>query len=462
MRKNAQNTRKNEENYFQNFTDYLKENFNRKQLENIGKETGFIQRSSKINAFNFLTCLLFNEQEQKNTSLLNLKLDFLNKLGCNISRVGIHKRFNPSAVRFMKKVLGKHITQRFVLEDDLSSKFNSISIKDSTKFIIPNILKDDYPGFNGVIKNNALMSLQYEFDLLAGNWKRFDITKGTRNDQQDSKETLDNIQKDDLLLRDLGYVTMTYIKGVIQREAYYLNRLPHSFYVYYKNEREEIKQIDWMKIDRKMQQNELKYMDIHVLLGKRELLPSRLIIQPVPEEVYKKRIKQAKEKAKRSGYQISKIYKVKAKYTMFITNAPKNLMSTSQIANTYKLRWQIELVFKTWKSNIKIHVTKKVKKERFECQLIAKIIWVILNWRLYQIANQLIKKEDKEKGCSIIKFFKQAVKFSTSLEILIIQNNSNPKNWLQTVFKPLIPCLSIEQKKGKRTHCQILAELLLE
>mgnify|MGYP006296882039 FL=1 len=458
MRKNAQKSEKNEKNYLKNFINYLEESFDYQQLEKIARETGFIKRSGKIGAFNFLTCLLFNEQEQKNTSLLNIKLDFLQQHDCSVSRVAIHKRFNNEAVEFMKALLSRHVVKRFCPDIELSAKFNSISIKDSSKFRIPKSLREYYPSYNGIGKEQALMNLQYEFDLLTGNWKRFELTKATRNDQEDSKTTLDNIHQDDLLLRDLGYITMTYLKGVVKNQAYYINRLPSAMNVYYK-ENDQIKKLEWAEIDKRMKQGGFDQLELNVYLGKKEMLPTRLIIQPVPEEVYKDRIRKTTKHTKSKGCQVSNEYKIRAHYNMFITNTSKEQLNAWEVVKLYSLRWQIELVFKTWKSNMKIHLTKKVKKERFECQLIAKILWVVINWRLFQIANHIIRTTNRAAGCSVIKFFKQAIKWTSSLRNLILEKN-DIKEWFNNVFKPLVPNLIIENKKGKKTHYQIYSELL--
>lgn len=402
---------------------------------------------------------MFNEQEQKNTSLLNMQLEFLEQYDCEISREGIHKRFNPQAVNFMQTILSRHMVQRFKIDSQLKSKFKSVSVKDSSKFSIPKSLSEHYPSYNGIGKGQALMNLQYEYDLLSGNWKRFDMTKATRNDQEDSKMTLDNIQEGELLLRDLGYVTMTYLQGVTGRNAYYVNRLPTNFNVYHMVEG-EIKQISWIELHNKLQESGIDQMELNVFLGKKQMLPSRLIIKPVPEQVYQQRIKKVSKHAKSKGNQVSKEYKIKARYNMFITNTSQEQLSADEIVDVYRLRWQIELIFKTWKSHIKIHMTKKVKKERFECQLIAKMIWIILNWRLFQIADSMIKFKDNKAGCSIAKFFKEAMRFMGSLKYVIV-HNENIYCWYADVFKPKVPNLVIEKKNGKKTHCQIYADTLL-
>lgn len=70
------------------------------------------------------------------------------------------------------------------------------------------------------------MNFQYEFDLFSGNWTSLELTKATRNDQTDSNETVNDIKQGSLNIRDLGYITPTYLKAVEKNIAYYINRLP--------------------------------------------------------------------------------------------------------------------------------------------------------------------------------------------------------------------------------------------
>jgi hypothetical protein len=65
-------------------------------------------------------------------------------------------------------------------------------------------------------------------------------------------------------------------------------------------------------------------------------------------------------------------------------------MSASEVYKTYKLRWQIELVFKIWKSIGEIHLIKDVKPERLLSLLYAKLLWLLFNWGIIsEISNQL-------------------------------------------------------------------------
>lgn len=447
--------------YFEGIYEFFEKSFSKQELNQLAKEHNFIQRNGKIDAFKFVTALIFNEIEQSKLSLLDLKLDLLNHYDCDVSREAIHKRFNPNAVNFLKAFLAKLLSVKLSVVPSqliLAKAFSRICVKDSTKFTIPAELADSYPGYGGFNNKSGLMNIQYEYDLLSGDWISLDLTKATRNDQQDSKESLDKIEKNDLHLRDLGYVTMTYLLGISDRKAYFLNRLPTSINTYYYKKGEWLL-INWRDINKKMKKCNLKQMELDVLLSKKYKLKARMVIQPIPEDVYAERIRKATKRAKSQGCQLTAEYKIKARYNIFITNIPVDLLTGTDVVQTYRLRWQIELVFKAWKSTLSVNHVKRVKKDRFECQLIAKLIWTLINWKLFQTVNLAMKKINPESGLSIFKYYKQAIKYSPTLRLLIGKKDKL-RRWLIEIFIPVVPHLMIETKKGKVSHCLILSNLL--
>ena len=94
-----------------------------------------------------------------------------------------------------------------------------------------------------------------------------------------------------------------------------------------------------------------------------------------------------------------------------------------------------------------------------ECQLLAKLLWVLLNWQLFQSCNRYVQTGSPEKGVSPLKFFKRCISFSGSLRLVVLNRLSIVK-WLANVFLPLIENTLCEAPTGKQTHYQILNSFL--
>jgi len=275
------------------------------------------------------------------------------------------------------------------------------------------------------------------------------MTKGLRNDQRDSKETADNITKGDLHIRDLGYITPTYLLAIEDKEAFFLNRLPPKAGVFDK----AMQPLDWKKMDASFRKKKLASMELDVLVYEKDKIPCRLIIEPVDDKEYCRRLEKAKISAKSRAGGITELYKIKLRYNTFITNVGAAILPLAVIRKTYYLRWQVELVFKTWKSFFRIDKIKKVKKERLECQLLAKLLWIQINWGLFRTYNIHVKQIDKEQGVSLLIFFKRCVKFSASLRLVLMKKLSMSV-WLEQVYLPLIIDCLCAAPKNKHTHYQ--------
>lgn len=401
---------------------------------------------------------MFSGYSQMKTSLPDHTEDLAKNFGIEMSKVALHNKFNAKAVEFLKEILKLQVSKQFKLEESfgLEAFFKAVNIKDSSKFSLPTHYDNQYPGFGNFSKKNGLMNIQYEYDLLGGDWVSLELTTVKGNDQQDSKETVDKIAEGELYVRDLGYITPTYLEAIVNKEAYFLNRLPATISVY------DLKGqlIDWKKIDRKFGKTAVSSMEMDVRVYEKAKLSCRLVIERVGDQEYKRRLKNAEQKAKSQGVGVSDAHKLRCRYNKFITNVPREMIPFEKIRRTYYLRWQIELVFKTWKSFFEINKVKKVKKERMECGLPAKLIWILLNWRLFQTCNSYLRIAKAGVGISTIKFFKRCLKFSESLRKVIIKGLSI-ENWLLEKFLPLIDYTFCEApKKNKATHYQIIAENL--
>jgi len=359
----------------------------------------------------------------------------------------------------MKAVLSEQMTKHLQVDNELvnSTIFNQICIKDSSKFKLPDSMEKDYPGY-GYDKENqplSMMNIQYEYDLLSGNCCSLEFTKVTRNDQADSRETIDRIKKKSLYIRDLGYVTSTYLKAIEDKEAYYVNRLPHTTNIYEMHEG-VLQLIDWKSLHKKMDKAGQTHKEMEVYMGKENKLKTRMVMFKVDQKTYQNRIHKATERGKRTGgYSLSKEYKAKAHYSIFITNVSSKNLSASQIQNIYKLRWQIEIIFKAWKSHVKIHSIKKISKERFECQFYAKFIWILLYWRVFQVANLSLQNHGINIPCSVLKFYIRAKWLTRTFKILIRQENGI-YNWLKSKLLSFSKMITVETKKGKLNQYQLI------
>ncbi|MDN5217553.1 IS4 family transposase [Fulvivirgaceae bacterium BMA12] len=418
-------------------------------IEELAKKTGFVQRSSKLTGKHFLEMIMFCNLQAVPASLNDFSAYLFEEHNIKISKQGLDERFNETAVNFLKRLLTVQLEKSIqsYLPKGYCPTFNRVRVKDSTKWTLSDTCIDKYKGYGGNKQQpSSMVSVQYEYDLLSGKIIDLSVHSGTRNDLQDAKELKDNIGPDDLIIRDLGYISSSYLENIKKKGAFFLNRLSPQLGVYHVNNHQ--RRIDFKDIAKTMINKNLDYFDQQVLVGSQQYHRCRMIVTKVSEQIYQQRIAKAKRRAKDRRHRISEEYKSRAKLNVYLTNVDEKKMLADMVVKLYKVRWQIELIFKVWKSLAKVNAVSRVKTERFECQLLAKLIWLLTNWKVFSIINDWMLNQKLKSMCSIWKFFKQAIRKPLQLrDVLWRQNSINL--WLRSIFEKAHTYLSVERKKGK-------------
>ena len=435
----------------------IEDSFARDKVNRLAKQSGFMSRNRKLSATQLVNTLMFSSCNQAHTSLEDMAADLHQQFDIDISKEALHKKFTQQGVQFLKELLQVQISKQFSSQIDpaLCTHFSAIKLKDSCRFSIPTTYHGSYPGFGNFSLKNGVVQWQYEYDLLRGNWEYLELTSIRKNDQKNSNETLDLITKASLNIRDLGYITPNYLQAVVKQDAFFLNRIPPQASIYNPVSK---KQITWKDLHRKFNKTKAATLELNVLLYEKHLIPCRLIIEKLNDEGYRKRLKKAQNSAKSRGVGLSDDHRIRCCYNTFITNVGKKNLPAVKIRKAYYLRWQIELVFKTWKSFFEIDRVKKVKKERLECQLFSQLLWILVNWQLFNACNQYLKENNHKQRTSLLKFFKRCLSFSFSLRWVIL-NPDSIDHWLEQVFLPAIYNTACEAPRGKITHYQAISEI---
>lgn len=375
--------------------------------------------------------------------------------GIQIAKQSIDERFNIDSVAFVKEILKEAIEKQLskVFNQKFLSQFNKIRIKDGTRFVLPEKLKDHYKGHGG---NNgassAAVCIQFEYDAKSGKILSLDITHSTRNDQTDAKETVKRVDLGDLIIRDLGYYSLPTLTTFDRSGAFFISRLGTKTNVYKAGEQEEI---SFKKLYTNMLKHHHTDLEMDLEVGKKERMPSRLIISIVPEEIYQKRIRKIEKINKREGYTTSEDFKARCRFNLFITNVDAAVLSLKEVILLYKLRWQVELMFKNWKSIFKIDEIQSMKYERFTCLLHAKLILIVINlqiiWNLKRYYHQ-----KEEKTLSMVKCFNTLVKDFKKIIGILKKKKTKSENMLQEILRKFATNHWKEKRKERLNYEDIL------
>lgn len=380
------------------FSEIVSPNFCNDQA----KKCKFVHRStSQIKGYEFAQAMAipngFLEAETLNS--LAVRMRNINNR-CDLTAPALAQRINSKeAELFMKAcfgaVLKETVKKDFESLEDLPnlSSFKRVYIQDSSQAELHQKLSPDFKGSGGVA-STASVKFDFIFDYLSEQIVDVSFFSGNTPDQKLADRLTDILEENDLVLRDLGYFITNKFIEIEKKGAFFISRWKVSENVYeYKEDKIPLNLAEFL--DRHAAKG---VIDVQLFIGK-DRLPVRLVASLMSEQGVNQRLRKANSGAKKRGTQISKKKRSLLKYSIFITNIPSPILSSCSIMAVYRARWRVELVFKTWKSCLKIHLFKGYKLERFYCFLYGRMIMILLLGFIYPILMKYASELGRELSC---------------------------------------------------------------
>jgi len=347
--------------------------------DHIAAQTGCIRRCRKLTGATLVQTLVLGWLHQPEATLHNLA-QMAATLGVGISPQGLDRRFTERTAICLKQVLEAAMTQ--VIASDpvaipLLQRFAGVLIQDSSIVLLPAALADTWQGCGSADPQTAAaaVKLQVRLDLLTGTLQGPLLQDGRVHDLKAPAETL-HVPAGALRLADLGYFSLDSLQRLSQGGVYWLTRWQAGTVVL-DEQGQRLDLIPWLAAHGAVP------IDCPVLLGQTYRLPARLLVVRVPSEVAKQRRSRLQAEAQRRGQAGSQVRMAAADWTIYLTNVPADRLTLREALALGHARWQIELVFKLWKSHGGIDASRSAHPWRMLCELYAKLLgMVIQHWVL--------------------------------------------------------------------------------
>jgi len=404
----------------------------------------------------FFDNMIFTASSDVIKSLNSQSIEMKQNFNVDITKQGLNERYSEKAAFYLKSILGQICINggsNNPIDEGWLGIFNRIKIKDSTKFVLPEEYAKIMPGFGGVSSKSAAC-IQYEFDLKNGTITDCNITPANRPDSTDARDTQDDVLPNDLIIRDLGYYSTGVLMKFIEKRAFIISKLNAKAVAYEKKDN-GYEPIEFDKLYKWMKKNKKKRVEKQVYISSEVKFPVRLIIEVVPDEVFAKRMQKVNKYNKKMGHSTSDDYANRARFNLIITNIPYEKVPMEVIVALYHIRWQIELVFKVWKSTFGIHKIGKMKYYRWLCILYAKLILITIYWQTIMSTRTYLYKT-KGKLLSIDKCFKTLKDKTDKLREAIRKGSQFIKKLIAGVKEIISERHWLEKKKNKLNFEQII------
>lgn len=340
--------------------------------ETTARQTKFVLRRSKLTGAVFVQTLVLGWSEQPEASLNDLA-EMAADLGVAITAQGLDERINSAAVTLFETLCQESLRwfqQRVPLDIAVLRQFTAVEILDSSCIALPATLKETYPGSGGD-GPAACLKVQLLLNFLTGDLEQIVFQTGCEPDQAYEAD-LALLRPGVLRLSDLGYFKLDRLKAIADRQAYFLTRLDLQTTVRDAATAESFDLLAWL------QSEQAVLRERQCLVGASQRLPCRLIAVRLPQEMVDRRRQRARADARRKGRTVSDRHLALLAWNVFISNVPATMLSAQQVAQLYPVRWQVELVFKLWKSEFALDRVAGCRRERVLCELYAKLIAAVL------------------------------------------------------------------------------------
>lgn len=392
-------------------------------VEKLAIQSGLQKRRSrKIFSWNLLG-LLCLESIAEAPSYNDLAMKLKSTVGEAASRQAFWKRINNTACElFMSSVLGKVMKSR-TSSEILDLPYERILIQDSTVIKLPLGLNKEFGGVANQHSKVCNARIQAVYDLLSGEFVSFSIDPYSENDAKAASKL--DLRNGDLVLRDRGYSSHTEIKRHQDHKADFILRYKH------KGGYLDFDTFEPLDLFQLLEEN--VSLDLQVRLDNTAKTPIRLVAAPVNEEVAN--IRRMKAKKQSNGSCPSKNYLELMSWSIFLTTISKGKIGFSGLLKIYGLRWRIENIFKTWKSNFNFTAIHNVSEHQLRSILIARLIMIVIaTCKIYKYLRKAIKQKF-QKELSLMKLFRYLQVNNNTLIVYQLIKKKKTKDLIFTCYK---------------------------
>lgn len=422
------------------------QNFFKHTAAQVARTSKFVQRRSKLTATLFAQTLVMGFAANPDAALPELTED-AHELGVEISTQGLDQRLTDKAVNFLKALFAQALQEfrnHLPLEVPLLQQFTAIYLQDSTIIALPASLQKEFPGCGGD-GPQAAVKVQLLFDFLQGNLQAVVLQPGRSSDHA-YEAHLAHLHSGALLIQDLGFFQVAHFAQIDAQKGYFLSRFNTQTALYDAASGVRLDLVDELRRETR------SLFERDVLIGVKEQLPCRAIFVRLPQEAADQRRRKAKAAAQRRGQTLSPRALALMDWNIYVTNVPVTMLTPKQVALMYGVRWQVELIFKLWKSLCELDRIAGLRRARVLCELYAKMIglvllhWLIAPLRLGECELSAVKACDlwQRYARRLARRLNSLVKLSALLEMLLER----------------IQRVAVKEKR--KTHLSTLQQLKLE
>jgi len=418
--------------------------------EKAARTARLIQRRRKLTPAAFAQALVFTWLDNPLATGDELVLG-LARAGVTLKEQSLLARFTPQAADFFRLLLSDALSRVIAVTPravGLLDRFEAVSLLDSTTLSLPAALAELFPGCGGrhdTPSTKAALKALVRYDVGAGVLQGLTLHPGRTADTKAALDHEETPLPGTLQLADLGFFDLDVLQRYDRQRVYFISRVQAGTVIYDEYGRK------W-RLARYLARQQTDRLDRPVWVGLGKKLQCRLLAIRAPEEVRAKRQRQAQEQAQDHGNAVSEDKLLLCGWTVFISNVPLWLLSLQEAWVVYRVRWQIELLFKLWKSDGQVDESASVQPYRVLCEVYAKLLgMVVQHWLLLRCGGGGLGKKSLRKEA-------RAVRRQISHVAAVLNSAAALMQALAVMARMVAAAGEVRRRRGRPGTAQTLIE----
>ncbi len=366
--------------------------------DQAGREVGLIQRVRLFTGATFVQTLVFGWLGTPDATLDNLAQTAAT-LGVRITGQGIADRFSPQSADCLARVLAAAIQQTITADPTdraVLNRFAGVVVIDGSVIGLPTELAVQFPGGANQMSSQAALKIGVGIDLVTGRLDGPHLMAARPHDRllpiRDAP-----VAPGVLRLADLGFFDLRVLATLSTQKASWLTRVQVGTAIL----DPAGQRLDLLTLLRRHRCK--RTLDRPVLLGLRERLPCRLLAEQVPKAVADERRQRLRDDARRRGQTVSARKLTLSDWTIRVTNVPAQQLTVAEAMVVGRVRWQIELLFKLWKSDGKIDEWRSAKPWRVLTEVYAKLLVMVIQHWVLVVTSWQYPERSMVKGAQTVR-----------------------------------------------------------
>lgn len=371
--------------------------------------SGFVRRRSKLGGAVFVQTVVFGWLGTPTAGIGQLSR-VAGALGVQISPQGLEQRFTPTAATLLQGVLAEGVKRLVESEPaavPILHRFTGVYVQDSTTVPLPDDLAAVWPSCGGgttPAEATASLKLQVRLELTRGGLAGPAPHAGRASDRA-TVAVGGPLPAEALFIADLGFFSLPHLRTLGEDGVYWLSRLQVQTAVF-AADGQRLDLNTWL---RQHAVTPATTLDEPVTLGVGQHLPARLLVVRVPPDVSASRRRKLKAEARHRGKTVSQARLVRADWTILVTNVPPTLLTTEEALILARARWQIELLFKLWKSHGHLTDSRSQQTWRRVCEIFAKLLALLIQHWLFLVSCWRYPNRSLVRAAQLVRQFALAL-----------------------------------------------------